>query len=274
LYESTLAPRPGNAGIPYETAHHTLGEYADKWRRPPLVICGAQAPCVTYVFLIAYYDIRYIVRPMPTKHTTEGFSPADHVGPVTLDLGDALTRAATIEQIQRRVHSLIERIPGDHLKRLVGEDDWSLMSGLADPEILASSRPTARDEARERGRAFKAQLLENHPTWSLREVIEHKGVQAPSINRRVNRGTLIAVRVEGELRFPAFQFDSSSPSGELPGLSDALTHMQLASPWLRFSWFVSPNDRLCGDTPADALREGRKEAVVMVAKGVGEQGGG
>lgn len=209
---------------------------------------------------------------MSTKHTTEGSSRAGTAGPVRLEPGGPLS--GTVEQIQHRVCSVIERIPTDHLKRLAGEDDWSLMSGLADPEILASSRPTARDEARERGRTFKAKLLENHPTWALSEVIEHKGVQAPSINRRINRGTLIAVRVGGELRFPAFQFDYGSPNGELPGLSEALSEMQLASPWLRFSWFVSPNEQLRGDSPADALRNGRKEAVVMAAKGVGVQGGG
>lgn len=213
-------------------------------------------------------------QPMTTKNMTAFLAPRVGASPVRLDRTGSPSDSETVDQIHHRLRSLIERIPIEHLKRLAREDDWRLMSGLADPEILASCRPTARDEARERGRAFKAQLLERYPTWSVSEVAEHKGVKAPSLNKRVNRGTLIAVRVEGELRFPAFQFDNSSPKGELPGLSDTLAVMQISSPWLRFSWLVGPNDRLRGDSPVDALKDGRKDAVVMAARGVGVQGGG
>lgn len=211
---------------------------------------------------------------MPTEQTTTHYLAPDRNTQVRLEPADSTTASAAIELVQRRVLALIERIPTDHLKRLAGQDDWNLMSGLADPEILASSRPTARDKARERGRSFKAQLLERYPTWAVSEVVEHKGVKAPSLNKRVNRGTLIAVRIEGDLRFPAFQFDNSSPTGEIPGLSEVLSEMQLSSPWIRFSWFVSPNERLGGDSPVDALKDGRKDAVLMVARGVGVQGGG
>ena len=223
--------------------------------------------------MIFLKDIRYVIAAMTTKRLPENHSYRSAPPLVEIERADPAGSSEITEIIQRRVHSLIERIPGDRLKHLAGEDDWNLMSGLADPEVLAFSRPTARDEARERGRVLKRQLLECQPTWSAAEVAEHKGIKESSLSKRVNRGTLLAVCVNGELRFPAFQFDSRRPSGELPGVSETLSEMQLSSPWLRFSWFVTSNDRLSGDSPVEALEKGRKDAVLMVARGVGAQGG-
>ena len=44
------------------------------------------------------------------------------------------------------------------------------------------------------------------------------------------------------------------------------------SPWLRVSWLIAPNERLGGTSPLESL-EHVPETVLLVAKGVGAQGG-
>lgn len=178
-----------------------------------------------------------------------------------------------IESVTQRLRAILSRLDASQLALLSQRDDWGLMAGLADPEVLSSARPSALDRALARGREFKARLIEQHETFSLEEAAQHKQVKPESLQRRIARGTLIGVRVGGELRLPAFQFEADSPNGELHGLSEVLSVMQLDSPWMRFAWFVSPQERLRGDSPTQALREGRKSAVIMAARGLGMQGG-
>lgn len=63
------------------------------------------------------------------------------------------------------------------------------------------------------------------------------------------------------------------PNGKLlPQLDTVIGSMSITSPWLQLSWLIAPNTRLNGKSPLDAL-DSVPEEVIMVAKGVGVQGG-
>ncbi len=85
---------------------------------------------------------------------------------------------------------------------------------------------------------------------------------------RHKAGEIIAVRAGEDHGYPACQF---GPDGMLPGLSEALAVMPMRADWMRLEWLLVPDHALDGRSPLQALKAGRIEEVMDVARGQGAE---
>ncbi len=105
------------------------------------------------------------------------------------------------------------------------------------------------------------------PTYSTKQVIQVMGRGTrQSVSELAKRRRLLALpEEEGRLAFPAFQFGRDGK--RLPALERILAIFDGAveSPYTIASWFVTPEPRLNGKTPAAWLRAGRSPEPVLEA---------
>jgi excisionase family DNA binding protein len=113
-------------------------------------------------------------------------------------------------------------------------------------------------------RALLAQAL------SVAEVAELLGVGRQTPHDRAKAGTLLAVKENGRLVFPDWQFDPDGPDGVLPGLPEVLRAMRGPISALgRVRWFLTPKSLMRGRTPLEALRAGDVDEVIHEADSIG-----
>jgi hypothetical protein len=93
-------------------------------------------------------------------------------------------------------------------------------------------------------------------------------ISTPLTEERHKAGEIIAVRSGVDYGYPACQF---GPDGMVPGLSDALAAMPMRADWMRLEWLLVPDDALDGSSPLEALRAGRIDDVMDVARGQGAE---
>ena len=74
---------------------------------------------------------------------------------------------------------------------------------------------------------------------------------------------------DGEIGYPIFQFDGRK---KLPGMREAVAILGpvTASTWTIASWLTAPSATLDGQTPVQALREGKIETVTAAARHTAE----
>ena len=119
------------------------------------------------------------------------------------------------------------------------------------------------------GDVRKAELIEMAGgLYSLSEVASLLKLPEQLIEEWRKAGTIIAVRAGDDHGYPACQF---GPNGIVPGLSEALAVMPLRADWMRLEWLLVPDNALEGHSSLEALREGRIEEVVDVARGQGAE---
>ena len=95
------------------------------------------------------------------------------------------------------------------------------------------------------------------------------GSTTAQVEQYLETGDLIGVESEGRILIPTLLM----PDGRiLPGLGKVVRAMELESPWLRLMWLITPNDRLRGRSPLEAV-ESDPDEVLWAARGVGVQGG-
>jgi hypothetical protein len=87
-------------------------------------------------------------------------------------------------------------------------------------------------------------------------------------NQRAEAGTLLAIRDNGALRFPLWQFDPEGPEGVVEGLPAVLKALPMPSDFARAVWFVTPKPLLGERTPLAALKDGDVDQVMTVAEAV------
>jgi len=163
------------------------------------------------------------------------------------------------------------------LEALSAPDDLSaLVRFLASPAaagILAkSTHPLAASLMR--GVERRRQLLAmEEGTASGQEIAEALGISRQAVDKRRRAGDLLAVPSgSGDWRYPWWQLKEGKV---LPGFEKIMAALGGASPWLRMDFFLSPDERLDGRRPLDALRSGGKgeiELVLQSARAEGEQG--
>ncbi|WP_262032014.1 hypothetical protein [Microvirga sp. Mcv34] len=88
------------------------------------------------------------------------------------------------------------------------------------------------------------------------------------VEERHKAGEIVAVRAGEDYGYPACQF---GPDGMLQGLSDALAVMPMRADWMRLEWLLVPDDALDGRSPLQALKAGRIDEVLDVARGQGAE---
>lgn len=85
---------------------------------------------------------------------------------------------------------------------------------------------------------------------------------------RVKAKTLLAIRDQGQWRFPLWQFDPDGPDGVVAGLPDVLAELPVAD-LIKARWLQRPQPLLDGHTPLQLLHEGQLDRVLAEARAVG-----
>lgn len=109
-------------------------------------------------------------------------------------------------------------------------------------------------------RAWAEQL---GPVYRQADVARLLGKSKQAVS--ADRGLLALALRDGSLGYPVFQFDGRRA---LPGLRDVVGELApvVATAWTTASWLTSPHPDLGGARPVDALREGRADEVVALAR--------
>jgi hypothetical protein len=116
----------------------------------------------------------------------------------------------------------------------------------------------------------RRQLLD--AVLSAPQVAELLGTSRQTPHDRVNAQTLLAIKENGKLCFPVWQFDPAGPDGVIEGLPAVLKALEM-SDYAKLNWLTRANPYLEGNTPLQALKEGEKERVITeaVAAGVSQR---
>lgn len=112
----------------------------------------------------------------------------------------------------------------------------------------------------------RRKLLENAFTTTQTAKILGTSRQTP--HDRVGSQTLLAIRDNGKLLFPAWQFDPTGPDGVLEGLPQVLKALAM-SDYAKLNWLTRPNPYLEGITPVQALQKGQSDRVIEQAQAAG-----
>lgn len=147
-----------------------------------------------------------------------------------------------------------------------------LLRALEHPEAQALlAADDALAPARLRGlRLRQAWLRAEGGALTAAEVADVLGISRQAVDKRRRTGTLLAVDTGRHgYSYPAWQL---TDSGTLHGLEQALARLHDFDPWMQVAFFLTPNTRLAGVTPLQALRAGQVNAVLVAAEMYGEHG--
>lgn len=126
------------------------------------------------------------------------------------------------------------------------------MTGLLIVELIAA------------GDVRKAQLVElARGLYTLSGVATILNIPGHLVEERRKAGELIAVETGEGYRYPACQF---TPDGIVTGLSEVLAVMPIRADWMRLEWLLVPDEALEQLSPLEALRAGRLEDVLDIAR--------
>jgi hypothetical protein len=112
----------------------------------------------------------------------------------------------------------------------------------------------------------RRQLLESSLTAV--QVAQLLGTSRQTPHDRVSSQTLLAIRDNGKLCFPSWQFDPAGSDGVIEGLPTVLKALEV-SDYAKLNWLTRVNPYLDGQTPIKALKSGQKERVLAEASAVG-----
>jgi hypothetical protein len=112
----------------------------------------------------------------------------------------------------------------------------------------------------------RRQLLESSLTAV--QVAQLLGTSRQTPHDRVSSQTLLAIRDNGKLCFPSWQFDPEGSDGVIEGFPAVLKTLEI-SDYAKLNWLTRVNPYLDGQTPIQALKTGQKERVLAEASAVG-----
>lgn len=112
----------------------------------------------------------------------------------------------------------------------------------------------------------RRQLL--HSSFSTTQVAQILGTSRQTPHDRISSQTLLAIRENGKLCFPFWQFDPAGPDGVIDGLPAVLKALEI-SDYAKLNWLTRTNPYLDGQTPIQALKAGQKDRVLAEAAAVG-----
>lgn len=139
--------------------------------------------------------------------------------------------------------------------------------------VLGRSQESPLVKARLRGVHRRLELLEAEGGWvNAEDAAEQLGIDRASVDKRRERGTILALPRSGEYVYPVWQFDETTRDGLLPGFRDVLASFGVESPWMRAEFMLAPQEELGGARPIDTLGSGELQKVRQLAASYGEQG--
>jgi hypothetical protein len=112
----------------------------------------------------------------------------------------------------------------------------------------------------------RRQLLESSLTAV--QVAQLLGTSRQTPHDRVSSQTLLAIRDNGKLCFPSWQFDPEGSDGVIEGFPAVLKALEI-SDYAKLNWLTRVNPYLDGQTPIQTLKAGQKERVLAEASAVG-----
>lgn len=132
----------------------------------------------------------------------------------------------------------------------------------------------AFDRAEER----KVNLLQRADMLNGEQLAAELGLSRATVDNRRQEGKLLALEFGAKrgFRFPQWQRDLVEERDIRASFEAVLNRLACVAPWSRYRFFVQSSAELGGRTPAEALRAGEGEAVLLAADtwAKGEQGGG
>ena len=158
--------------------------------------------------------------------------------------------------------ALSTKSPIDALIYMVSRDSAvaQAVTAVEDPLRAAKARSAER---------MAALLTAEGGPLGVEAVASRLRITRAAVDKRRRAGTLIGLDDGGRaVIYPGWQF---TETGSLSGLEDVLRHLTVHDPWMRLEFFLSPDPDL-GTRPLDALRSGRREAVIAAARRYGRQG--
>lgn len=209
------------------------------------------------------------------RRTAEGAEP-EAVAAATLSFAarlgkdQALLAARTLAWIAEGVESL------DHASvrgALASPGSEEAITEMIERIVLARSEESPLVRARLRGVHRRLELLQAEGGWVSAEVAARLlDIERASVDKRRERGTILALPKSGEYVYPVWQFDGSTRDGLLPGFKGVLASFGVESPWMRAEFMLAHQEELGGARPIDALRSGEVKKVRQLAASYGEQG--
>lgn len=107
------------------------------------------------------------------------------------------------------------------------------------------------------------------PSFSASQVAQLLGTSRQTPHDRVSGQTLLAIKENGKLCFPAWQFDPAGSDGVIDGFPAVLKALEM-SDYSKLNWLTRANPYLEGITPIQALKAGQKDRVLGEAAGVSQ----
>ncbi len=187
---------------------------------------------------------------------------------------DEPARAIVAQRAFRHIRHIVEQSPREAIEEAATapSDTGVLVRTLEEPDAvqqLKAEDPLA--QARIRGLQERDRLLSAEGgTLTGEQVAAHLHLTRQAVNRRRKQGALVGVDAgrHGYL-YPAWQFGQG---GTVTWLKPVLETLGAHDPWMQQAFMVNRNIRLEGLSPIDALRAGRLENVLRVARTYGEHG--
>ena len=192
-------------------------------------------------------------------HARKRLAEADAQLADVLPLGYVDALAATSEQVAQLAGACVVDRERERVSPATGE-------ALPSEQELAAIRWSNLRRSFAERRALLVDALD------VSKVAELLSVTRQTPHDRAKAGTLLAVRENGRLLFPAWQFDPDGPDGVLEGLAETLTALRdrPVSQVGVVRWFVSGKSQLPGGaSPLDRLRAGAVGEVLAEAQAIG-----
>lgn len=156
------------------------------------------------------------------------------------------------------------KIYQDILEQCGEEDTKNILQSIS--SILDSAGPdTDTFQIKNEIRAESLRWVVFKDTISSDEVGTYIHRSRPVVHKMKKEERLLAISNGRSLRFPTWQFDSSSEDGLVPHFATVLNAMD-ASSFRKALWFITKNQHLNKQRPIDVLRAGKLKSVLREAR--------
>ncbi len=179
-------------------------------------------------------------------------------------------RETTAGRIGEAVRRMLDNASDDTIHAILREpsDVGSMIQLLSRVGVAEVAIIDPLAQAYLRGTEMKQRLLqEAGGVYSTGDVAKLLNISGQAVHARLVRGKLLAVSAGNDRhRFPICQFTSE---GLLPGFDEFLAVCNVDDPWTKLALLLDPQPALSGRSILDALRAGRREDALRVARGFG-----
>lgn len=141
-------------------------------------------------------------------------------------------------------------------------------SGRARVSVAEQRALSVLDALTEQAQINRRTLLEKRALISSGDLQRALGITRQAISAAVRTGRLFSVDVDGANWYPAFFADGKVDRSVLAAVTQQLAQLP---GWSKWDFFTAARASLGGKTPLEALRAGRVDEVMCVAKAVVEE---